>query len=161
MTDKQQELLQKLFSGYNCSRDGFKTYEIRRHFWKPEKIDELRSVQTYDKEAEAMIKDCEQAIETLTAYRAALFERYNEITTAPTVPVIKLKREHRYSYGKGNPVYYYLSVYSRNLNSGKDTQIESKCFEGKQRHEAIKAFEEYKKSHPGIIAYAEQRDLSD
>ena len=151
MTAEQRTLIDQLFDSWRC-QDGHRDYKITAYLCKPEKLDELSRVQDYDKSAARLIEECQKTIELMTAYRAALYERYNEIATAPTVPVVKLKREHRYSYGKGNPVYYYLGVYSRNLNSGKDTQIESKCFEGKQRHEALKAFEDYKKNHPGIIA---------
>ena len=147
MTDKQKELVKELFD-YGC-RDGFKDYQYRAFLKMPERIEELKDCQHYDLEAERLINSCKLAIETMQAYRAALFERYNVIATTPTVPVVKLTRERKY-YREGN-IYYYLRTYRRNLETGKDLQVESKEYSGKQRHEAIKAFNDYVKSHPGII----------
>lgn len=154
MTDKQKELLHEMFNGgYSFGswppRAGdIKTFHIQSYFWPPHTIDKLKEIADSDKKAAATIEECQKAIETLTAYRIALAERYNELATAPTVPVVKLIREKRYQHN----VKYYIRFCSRNLDTGKDIETDVKVYEGSERHQAIKDFEAYVKEHPGIIA---------
>lgn len=154
MTDKQKELLHEMFNGgYSFGswppRAGdMKVFHIQGYFWPPQSIDKLQNIADNDKKAADVIAECQKAIETLTAYRIALAERYNELATAPTVPVIKLIREKRYQHN----VKYYIRFCSRNLDTGKDIETDVKVYEGSERHQAIKDFESYVKDHPGIIA---------
>ena len=138
------------FGSWPPSGENYKDFHIRSYFGNPEKLDDKKRIVDYDKSAAETIEECRKAIETLTAYRIALAERYNEIATTPTVPVVKLTREH--GYYRDTKVYYYLRTYSRNVNTGKEIETSSTAYNGTERHQAIKDFESYIKAHPGIIA---------
>lgn len=152
MTEVQKELVNKLFNdycfGHSMGRDGIKEFHIRDFFYSPDKLDTTKRVAENDKRAAETIKECEKAIETLKAYRVALAERYAELETAPTIPVVKLEREKRW---KGT-VTYHLRVCKRYISENKDIEVEHIAFTGTERHKAIKAYKEYVKAHPGITA---------
>lgn len=154
MTENQKALVTDFFNGgysfgsWPNPRDIGREFRIRDFLMNPENIHEINKIAAYDKGAEETIEQCRKAIETLTAYRLALSERYNELATAPVVPVVKLIREKRYHQN----VFYHLITCNRNLDSGKDTGESRTTYEGSERHKAIKDFEAYCKSHPGIIA---------
>ena len=85
----------------------------------------------------------------LKAYRIAIAERYNYLATAPTTPVIEIKRHKGYS---GNSkVFYYIYHYSRDLNDNKDILTSTLTFPGTERKKAFEYFNNYVASHPGII----------
>ena len=151
MTDKQQELVNSFFHDWDFGSragDGYKEFHIRGYFQRPDKLTETSRVAQYDKSAAEAITQCQKAIEILTAYRVALAERYNEISAAPRIPVVKLIREKRWKQN----VKYYLITCSRNLAEGIDTEETRKAYEGTERRQAIKDFEAYCRNHPGITA---------
>jgi len=151
MTNKQQDLVNSFFNEWDFgsrSNDGYKEFHIRGYFQKPDRLKETKSVAQYDKSASEAIAKCQQAIEILTAYRLALAERYNEIATAPKIPVVKLIREKRWRQN----VKYYLITCSRNLAEGTEIEESRKTYEGSERRQALKDFETYCRNHPGITA---------
>lgn len=114
----------------------------------PETEDKIEELAKDDKRASDKITELEQYIEQLKAYKVAIAERYNYLATAPTTPVIELKR-HKSYYDKH--VYYYINHYSRDLNTNKDTLKESIKYSGTERKKAIEDFNNYIALHPGII----------
>lgn len=145
MTPEQNAALEELFTRYGYpSEDG--DFRINAYFQRPDKIDSLDKIVRDDKYTCNIISQLQDKIQQLTAYRAALAERYNYLATAPTVPVVRLKRERR------DKVYYILSVYDRNLLDSHEVLKSSIRYSGTERHTAINAFNTYVKQHPGIIA---------
>lgn len=145
MTQKQKERLYSVFRWNNDSE----TKETRSHFTKPETVTDLNRIAMLDKWANDDIKRLEEQIELLKIYRLGLAEQYNFLTTASTFPVVELKREKSYYENK---VYYYLITYDALIDTDQQTNYKSVKYSGKERKQAIEAYEEYKKAHPGIKA---------
>ena len=147
MTPEQNRTMQELFQRYGSpAREA--DIRINGYLLYPEDLDSTARVKDYDKSAARIIRELEEKIQQLKAYRIALAERYNYLATAPTVPVVRLTRRKTYE-GK---VFYYLEVYSRNLLDGKEVKASSTTFPGKERHKAIAAYNDYVQAHPGIAA---------
>lgn len=98
-----------------------------------------------DENAARTIDELEGYLQQLKQHRQAIAERYQELATSPTVPVIRLERARR------DKVKFYLREF-RQYADGKRLEISTKIYSGKQRHEAIAAYKAYVKSHPGIVA---------
>lgn len=118
----------------------------------PTAIDETSEVECYDQHAERLIHELEDAIFKLQAYRMDLASRYQALATRPTIPCVKLYR-HDARYTRDGRVSYEFSAY--------DVYADSPCikvnvnhteYDGKRRREAIQAYREYIRSHPGIHA---------
>lgn len=149
MNALQQEQFEQLFTKYGSPCKDVIDKTLYLHFYHPEKLDKVSEVARYDKRAAEDIADLERYIEQLKVYRVALAERYNYIATAPTTPVVELKRYRNYSTKK---VTYYLNIYTRDLNTNKDTLETTQTYPGTDRKQALKDYEKYIASHPGIIA---------
>ena len=147
MTPDQDKALKVLFSRYGHPSTEA-DIRISWYLLRPDQLDTTARVKDYDQTAESTIQELEKKIRQLKAYRIALAERYNYLSTAPTVPVVRLIRQKTYQ-GK---VFYYLEIYSRNLLDGKEVKTSSTTFPGKERHKAITAYNAYVKAHPGITA---------
>lgn len=148
MTQEQQALLDGLFTRYGApSKEAER--QIRFYGTRPDTINELERVASNDRSATEAIKSALHLIEELTAYRVALAERYAYLSTAPTVPFVRLLREKRYYQNK---VFYHLIVGRRNLDTGAETETERTTYPGVLRSQALKDFAAYVKAHPGIIA---------
>lgn len=150
MTEEQRERLNRHFRRRG---DSYSTCDDRMNIWldHPEAVDDVQRAARCDCQAASYIKDLENEIAFLKIYRLAMAERYQELATTPTTPVIELKRGRRYD-GK---VFYRLTLYSRRCTDGKlvkQSDDINQTFEGKERHKAIAAFNAYLKSHPGIEA---------
>lgn len=94
------------------------------------------------------IKELYAAIETLQAYQLLLYDRVQEIVTAPWHQEVHLKRERNYVTGKVTYRLSLLKVYEVE-GIGSET-IEETTFPGKERHKAIAAFQAAQKKRPGI-----------
>lgn len=108
---------------------------------------DLKSLESADRRAADDIRRLESYAEALKLYRAAVAQRYQELATAPTVPVITLKRT-KTSY-KG--IQYTITNYRQYLD-GTRAEIDHTTYSGKERHKAIAAFNAAVKAHPGITA---------
>lgn len=149
MTDENKVLLDKFFRRY-----GKCTAEAQPLLYCPtlhraDTINETERVKRYDGYAIDLIQNCENLIKLMQAYRLSLAERYNYLTTTPTVPVVRLTR-HKNIYD--NKVYYYLRTYRRMVDGSADVQESEAKYPGTERRKALADFEAYKKAHPGIIA---------
>lgn len=148
MNPEETAQLEKLFTRYGSPS---KEAEIRIHHYctRPDQIDTLDRITWQDRAAAETLKALDAASAQLRAYRAALFERYNQIATAPTIPVVKLLREKHW---KDSKVYYHLIVTRRDPATGHETETARTTYPGTKRREALAAFAEYVKAHPGIHA---------
>lgn len=147
MTPEQNRTMQELFQRYGSpAREA--DIRISGYLLRPDQLDTIARVKDYDQTAERTIQELEEKIRQLKVYRIALAERYNYLATAPTAPVVRLTRRKTYE-GK---VFYYLTIYERNLLDGKEVKTNSTTFPGKERHKAIAAYNDYVQAHPGIVA---------
>lgn len=95
--------------------------------------------------------DLKALIETMEAYQQIIYDRVQELTTAPYHTEIHLRREKRYY--NDNKVFYYLEAVKVYDTPGIEPETtERTVYPGTDRRKAIADFEAYKKSHPGIIA---------
>lgn len=133
------------------SRYGIQTNEYNHEVWiygrRPADIYKLDVLQDEDKRSADKIAELESLIDCLKQHRQAIAARYQELSTAPTVPVITLKLT-KTSY---NGIRYTLTEYRQYLD-GTRTEISHTTYSGKERHKAIADFNAAVKAHPGITA---------
>lgn len=123
---------------------------VRCYLIDPKTIDDLDRAIYWGNSAADHIKQCEAMIDQLKQYQQMIYERVQEIETAPYHHRVTLLRENRY-YQKR--VFYYLIVEKVFDTPGiKPVEIQRTTYSGPDRRDALKAFEAYKKSHPGIEA---------
>lgn len=123
---------------------------VRCHLQNPKTIDDMSRAIYWGNNAAHYIQECEAMITQLKQYQQMIFERVQELESAPYHHRVTLKRENRY-YQKR--VYYYLIVDKVFDTPGiQPVEIQRTTYTGPERRDAIKAFEAYKKSHPGIEA---------
>lgn len=123
---------------------------VRCYLIDPKTIDTMENAAYWGNSAARYIKSCEGMISQLKKYQQMIYERVQELETAPYHHRVTLLREKRYYEKK---VFYHLIVEKVYDTPGiKPVEIERTNYPGAERREAIKAFEVYKKSHPGIEA---------
>ena len=123
---------------------------VRCYLIDPKTIDDLDRAIYWGNSAADHIKQCEAMIDQLKQYQQMIYERVQEIETAPYHHRVTLLRENRY-YQKR--VFYYLIVEKVFDTPGiKPVEIQRTTYSGPERRDALKAFEAYKKSHPGVEA---------
>ena len=123
---------------------------VRCHLIDPKTIDDLDRAVYWGGNAAHYIAECEGMINQLKKYQQMIYERVQELETAPYHHRVTLLRENRY-YQKR--VYYYLIVEKVFDTPGiKPVEIQRTTYSGPERRDALKAFEAYKKSHPGVEA---------
>lgn len=132
------------------SQYGMETKEYKHELYlygrRPSAIYALDELQREDERSANMIADLEAMVDCLKQHRQAIAARYQELATAPTVPVITLKRTNTY-----NCIRYTLTEYRQYLD-GTRTELRHTTYSGKERHKAIAAFNAAVKAHPGITA---------
>lgn len=111
---------------------------------KPEKLS-AENIPMYDGMAAQRIADAQKLIADLTEYRQALAARYAELQIMPYRRVLRVKR------WKSDNVSYYVTI-CREYEDGTRTEELRESYSGKDRHTALKRFEELKKQNPGIEA---------
>ena len=94
-------------------------------------------------------EELREMIQTMESYKILIYDRVQALTTSPYHTEIHLRREKRYQ----SKVKYYLDVKKvyDTLEIEPET-IKRNVYPGTGRSQAIKDFEAYQKSHPGIIA---------
>ena len=120
---------------------------IRDYLIRPDKLDTAQRIKEYDLSAADTIQRCRELIENLGQYRQALAHRYAELETMPYKLRLELKREKRYD----NKVKYYISLI-KSYEDGSEIKELAEVYQGTERSEALKRFEELKKARPGIEA---------
>ena len=123
---------------------------VRCYLIDPKTIDDLDRAVYWGNSAAQYIKDCEGMINQLKQYQQKIYERVQELESAQYHHRVTLLRENRY-YQKR--VFYYLIVEKVFDTPGiKPVEIQRTTYSGPERRDALKAFEAYKKSHPGVEA---------
>ena len=107
---------------------------------EPKKYNTMERLNDADKNAQEEIKRLSETIEEIKAYRLKLAERAVQLQTMESHIRVSLKREKRYD----NKIYYFLT--KERVYSDETIDImENTKYTGKERHKAIKAFEDIKK----------------
>jgi hypothetical protein len=123
--------------------------ELHRRVYikKPSAITSMKDLNYYDGNAQQAIAEAQALIETLTDYRRALYERYQEIAAANYTLHLHLERRVKYDGSKS----YHVTICKR-FDSGNvaDENILTENFQGKERHKALARFEALKKEYPNI-----------
>lgn len=148
MTDRQTELFTELFKKYGSYIEEYNTKTIYIHAEHPKKIKTTAEIEKRIKQSIEDIKTLEYYIEMLQAYNASLIDRYNFLSCCNYAKVIKLKRERRYN---DNKVFYFLYEINRNLDTEQEEILNTIKYTGKERKEAIKAYEKLCKENPNCI----------
>jgi hypothetical protein len=121
--------------------------EIRQyaHIRKADAIDSLKTLEFYESQALRAIADYKNVIATLEEYRKTLFNRYQEIISAPYKLILRLERHAKWDGTKS----YSITLFKR-FDGAKiaDEELKRENFTGKERHKALKRFEELKKEYP-------------
>lgn len=108
---------------------------------------DLATLKQRDEAVKHEIARAKAIIERLETYRKELFRQSQRITAAPVSLEITLLRELRYTYhGPARP-FYYLTQYEVYAGVGKK-KIRQEVFAGKERFQALKTLEEWKKQFP-------------
>lgn len=151
MTPTQTITLDELFTRYGHPCDTAEP-QIRGFFSSPAAVLNPDEIPKHVKRAEEMIAQCQRMITRMEVYRIALAERFNELQTAPNVPVVRLERYKSSYTGK---VTYYLRTFRRYIDSGEQYETSCRTYPGTDRHKALADFANYVKAHPGITAEKE------
>lgn len=124
---------------------------VTRHIYLPDP----NTMNTMDRltyqgaQAARYAEEFREMIQTMESYQSLIYDRVQALTTAPYHTEIHLLREKWYQ----SKVKYYLDVKKvyDTLEIEPET-IKRNVYPGNGRSQAIKDFEAYRKSHPGIIA---------
>ena len=123
-------------------------FQVSAYLVSPASIHSTRRAAYWGGIASRMISECTAMIATMERYQRLLYARVQEIETAPYHHRVTLKREKRWRDSK---VLYHLIVEKVYDTPGiEPCEIVRENYPGTERREALKAFEAYKKSHPGI-----------
>lgn len=120
---------------------------IRDYLIRPDKLDTTQRIKDYDKSAADTIQRCRELIEDLGQYRQALAHRYAELETMSYKLRLEIERQKRYD----NKVKYYIRLV-KSYEDGSEITVLNEVYQGTERSQALKRFEELKKSRPGIDA---------
>ena len=124
----------------------YRNKECELRFWgyfRDPKALTLDELEAQDRNTQRYIDDCEILIEQMRSYRLELAARSRELLTMGYHTKISLIREKRWK----DRVFYHLTeeiIY----DDGTTKTISNEKYAGTKRHEAIKAFENYKKRFP-------------
>lgn len=137
---------QELFNRYG-SQHREADIRINGYLVLPDKLKEAKDITWEDGMAARLIADCEKLIAQLKEYRQDLTKRYNQLETMAYSERVELERNPRMYSG----ISYYVRIV-RKYQDGTEITVQEEHFPGKERHQAIKRFEEIKKQRPGIEA---------
>lgn len=116
----------------------------------PATMDDMTRLTFWGGSIRQKIEELQAAIETLQAYDQLLYDRAQEIVTAPWHQGLHLTRRKNYATGK---ITYHLQLLKTYDVDGIAPEIiEETTFSGPDRHKAIAAFKATQKTHPGITA---------
>lgn len=140
--------LESLFSRY-----GSPSPEMNetRHFYftRADHVTSLNHVKNEDSKAVNTINELLEFAELLKEYRKTLFERAQEFLTAEYNMQLKITRN--IDCWNGNKKFYVIEVLKiLNLKNADPVRVLQETYEGKERHTALKRFEQLKKQYPNI-----------
>lgn len=148
MTPTQTTTLAELFTRFGHSCDTAEPM-IRGYFSNPANILDPDDIPKHANRAAEMIAQCQRMIEHMQLYQIALAEKFNELQTAPSIPVVRLER---YKSSYTNKVTFYLRTFRRYVETGEQYETSCTTYPGTERRKAIADYEAYCKAHPGITA---------
>lgn len=136
--------IDELFTRYGSPS---KEADIKIWGWlkRPDTCASFDDVRSYDDEAARLIADCKRLTTQLIEYRQDLAARYNALATMPSKDSVKLERYKKYD----NSVIYYIRFFTE-YEDGTKVETATETYTGKDRHAALKRFEELKKARPGV-----------
>ena len=103
----------------------------------------------YDKKAAEDIQGLLNFAECLKEYRKTLYDRAQEFLTAGYAMQLKITRN--IDCWKGNKKFYVIEVLKIfDLPNAEPVSVLKETYEGKERHTALKRFEQLKKLYPNI-----------
>ena len=140
--------LESLFSRY-----GSPSSEMNetKHFYftRADHIESIEHVQSQDKKAVNTINELLELAELLKEYRKTLFERAQEFLTAGYAMQLKITRN--IDCWNDNKKFYVIEVLKiLDLKNAEPVTVLQETYEGKERHTALKRFEQLKKLYPNI-----------
>lgn len=140
--------LESLFSRYGQPSDEMNE-TLRFYYTRADHVKSLDKVQYYDKEAEEDIKDLLNFAEVLKEYRRTFYDRAQEFLTADYAMQLKITRN--IDRWKDNKKFYVIEVLKIfDLPNAEPVKVLEETYEGKERHTALKRFEQLKKLYPNI-----------
>lgn len=140
--------LNKLFSRYGQPSDEMNE-TIHLYFRRADKIDNLETVKYEDKRAQDNITEFIEYAELLKEYRKTLYERARELYSAGYSMKLTIKRE--IDCWKNNKKSYKINVLKiPDAPNARPVEVLTESYEGKERHKALKRFEELKKQYANI-----------
>lgn len=116
------------------------------HLISPNQLDTLDRITQHDRWTADYIARLTEELENLKAYRLALADRYNELSTMPYTLQLTCNRRKRYH---DNKVYYTVKL-TRHYQDGTKTDELTETYPGTERRAALARYAELQKSHPGI-----------
>ena len=133
-----------LFQRYgNPSREA--DVRLTAYLLRPDALTADR-IKAHDDSAARMITRCNELIDQLTEYRAALAERYAALATAAYRDRLELIRERHW---RDSPVLYHVQII-RTYEDGTAETVLHETYHGQERRKAFARFAELKKQRPGI-----------
>lgn len=124
-----------------------KAADIKFYSWlnRPDNCKTFDDIKHNDERAARLIAECKHMISMMIEYRQDLAARYNALATMPSKDSVKLERFKSYN----GSVTYYIRFFTE-YEDGTKVETATETFTGKERHTAIKRFEELRKQSPGI-----------
>lgn len=119
---------------------------INTYLLRPDSLVKPQEIDCMDKQAAITIEACRATIERLQDYRKALAERYSQLETMAYSDCLELERYPGY-----NGITYYVRII-RTYSDKTTIETLTERFDGKERHKAIKRFNQLKKERPGIAS---------
>ena len=139
--------LDELFSRYGSPADEMNE-KVYFYFIRADKIETFSKVQQADKDAQDKITSLYTWIELLTEYRKTLYARAQELCAAGYTMKLTLRR--RVDSWKNKRYYDITVVKIIDAPNARPVAVLSEEYDGKERHKALKRFEELKKQYPNI-----------
>lgn len=140
--------LETAFSRYGSpSAEMNQTFNF--YYTRADHVKNLEWVKHYDKKAQDDIKGLLEFVEMLKEYRKTIFDRAQELLTAGYAMQLKIKRE--VDCWQNNKKFYIIEVSKiLDLKNAEPVSVLKETYEGKERHTALKRFEQLKKLYPNI-----------
>lgn len=140
--------LENLFSRY-----GSPSSEMNetKHFYftRADHIESIEHVQSEDKKAVNTINELLEFAELLKEYRKTLYDRAQEFLTAGYAMQLKITRN--IDCWNGNKKFYVIEILKiLDLQNAEPVHVLKETYEGRERHAALKRFEQLKKLYPNI-----------
>lgn len=118
------------------------------HLVSPDQLDTPDRITQHDRWTADYIARLTEELDNLRAYRLALADRYNELSTMPYTLQLTCKRRKQYS---DNKVIYTIKL-TRVYKDGTKTDELTETYPGTERRKALARYAELQKTHPGIAA---------